>query len=132
VYAAWTDPAQLREWFGPENVQTRNLVAETHVGGKFRWDLTNGEGEEMTMRGEYRSYNPEGRSSLHGDGKMMRIGRGGTASLQWSYPIAMVAPRCGLRTNNYPVKNHALATLRGGRVFSINWKDFAEINRHSR
>jgi len=58
VYAAWTDPAQLREWFGPENVQTRNIVAETHVGGKFRWELTNCDGEEMTMRGEYRELQP--------------------------------------------------------------------------
>ena len=54
VYAAWTDPAQLREWFGPENVQTRSLVAEARVGGKFRWDLTSSEGAAMTVHGEYR------------------------------------------------------------------------------
>ena len=54
VYAAWTDPAQLKQWFGPENVRTRNLVADARVGGQFRWELTNSEGEEMTMRGEYR------------------------------------------------------------------------------
>jgi uncharacterized protein YndB with AHSA1/START domain len=35
VYAAWTDPVQLREWFGPENVQTRNIVAETAWAGNF-------------------------------------------------------------------------------------------------
>jgi uncharacterized protein YndB with AHSA1/START domain len=44
VYAAWTDPAQMKRWFGPENVQTRELVAEARVGGIFRWDLTNSEG----------------------------------------------------------------------------------------
>lgn len=59
VYQAWTDPAQLREWFGPENVQTRHIVAETRVGGKFRWDLTNPEGEEMTLQGEYRELQPD-------------------------------------------------------------------------
>ena len=58
VYAAWTDPAQLREWFGPENVQTRELVADAHIGGIFRWDLTNSEGEKMTCRGEYRELQP--------------------------------------------------------------------------
>jgi len=58
VYAAWTDPAQLRQWFGPENVRTRDIVAETRVGGKFRWDLTNPEGEEMTVQGEYRELQP--------------------------------------------------------------------------
>ena len=54
VYAAWTDPAQLKQWFGPENVQTHELAVEARVGGKFRWDLTNSEGERMTCRGEYR------------------------------------------------------------------------------
>ena len=54
VYAAWTDPAQLKQWFGPEKVQTRDLIADARLGGKFRWDLVNPEGENMTIRGEYR------------------------------------------------------------------------------
>ena len=58
VYAAWTDPAQLKEWFGPENVQTRDLIVDARMGGKFRWDVTNSEGEKMTMRGEYRELQP--------------------------------------------------------------------------
>ena len=58
VYAAWIDPAQLRQWFGPEKVQTRNLIADARVGGKFRWDLTNSEGEKMTCLGEYRELQP--------------------------------------------------------------------------
>jgi uncharacterized protein YndB with AHSA1/START domain len=58
VYAAWTDPAQLRQWFGPEKVQTRELNADARLGGKFRWDLINPEGEEMTCLGEYRELQP--------------------------------------------------------------------------
>jgi|ERR1700686_305616 len=58
VYAAWTDPEQLKQWFGPEKVQTRDLVADVRVGGEFRWDLTNSEGEAMTVRGEYRELQP--------------------------------------------------------------------------
>jgi uncharacterized protein YndB with AHSA1/START domain len=58
VYAAWTDPAQLKEWWGPESVRTRNLVADARVGGKYRWDLTDPEGEEMTVFGEYRELVP--------------------------------------------------------------------------
>jgi uncharacterized protein YndB with AHSA1/START domain len=54
VYAAWTDPAQLKQWFGPEDVQTHDFIAEVRVGGKYRWDLTNQEGEEMSIFGEYR------------------------------------------------------------------------------
>src|SRR5207248_11149406 len=58
VYAAWTDPAQMKQWFGPENVQTRDLIADARVGGTFGWDLTNPEGEEITMRDEYRELQP--------------------------------------------------------------------------
>jgi uncharacterized protein YndB with AHSA1/START domain len=58
VYAAWTDPAQLKQWFGPENVQTRDVIADARVGGKFRWDLTNADGEKMTMLGEYHELRP--------------------------------------------------------------------------
>jgi uncharacterized protein YndB with AHSA1/START domain len=58
VYAAWTDPAQLKQWFGPEDVQTNELVADVRVGGKFRWDVTNSDGEKITCRGEYRELQP--------------------------------------------------------------------------
>ena len=34
------------------------ILSPTRVGGKFRWDLTNAEGEKMTCRGEYRELQP--------------------------------------------------------------------------
>jgi uncharacterized protein YndB with AHSA1/START domain len=58
VYAAWTDPAQLKKWFGPENVKTRDLIADVRVGGQFRWDLIDPEGKEKTISGEYREIIP--------------------------------------------------------------------------
>jgi uncharacterized protein YndB with AHSA1/START domain len=58
VYAAWTDPAQLKQWFGPESIQTHDLIADARVGGKFRWDLSNADGEKMTCRGEYLELQP--------------------------------------------------------------------------
>jgi uncharacterized protein YndB with AHSA1/START domain len=61
VYEAWTDPAQLKEWWGPEGVRTRNFSADARVGGKYRWDLVNQEGEEMSVFGEYRELVPEKR-----------------------------------------------------------------------
>ena len=58
VYEASTDPAQLKEWWGPEGVRTRSLSADARVGGKYRWDLVNQEGEEMSVFGEYRELVP--------------------------------------------------------------------------
>src|SRR5215813_771614 len=59
VYQAWTDPAQLKEWFGPENVQTLELDADVRVGGKYRWRVRNDDGEEMTAKGEYLELVPD-------------------------------------------------------------------------
>jgi glutathione S-transferase len=53
VYAAWTDPVQLKEWWGPKEVRTLKIIADTRVGGKYRWDLVNQEGEQMSVFGEY-------------------------------------------------------------------------------
>jgi len=58
VYAAWTDPTQLKKWFGPENVKTRDLIADVRVGGQFRWDCTDPEGKDVTISGEYRELQP--------------------------------------------------------------------------
>jgi len=58
VYRAWTDPVQLKEWWGPEGVRTRNFTADARVGGKYRWDLFNQDGEEMSVFGEYRELIP--------------------------------------------------------------------------
>jgi len=58
VYAAWSDPAQIKEWWGPEGVRTRSLVADVRVGGKYRWDLTSPQGEDMSAFGEYRELIP--------------------------------------------------------------------------
>lgn len=58
VYAAWTDPKQMKEWFGPEGVRTRSVIADARVGGELRWELTSSEGEDMTVFGEYRELVP--------------------------------------------------------------------------
>lgn len=58
VYAAWTDPVQLKEWWGPKNAKTLQIVADTRVGGKYRWDLVNQDGEKMSCFGEYKELIP--------------------------------------------------------------------------
>ncbi len=58
VYAAWTDPAQLKQWFAPAEVITDGFAADVRIGGKYRWDLTNSDGEKMSAFGEYRELQP--------------------------------------------------------------------------
>lgn len=58
VYAAWTDPEQMKEWLGPEGTRTRRIVVDPRVGGEFCWEVTGSDGEEMTARGNYRELIP--------------------------------------------------------------------------
>ena len=58
VHRAWTDPTELKRWFGPENVRTINLAADVRVGEKYRWDLLKEDGEEWACLGEYRELVP--------------------------------------------------------------------------
>ena len=58
IYKAWTDPAELQRWFGPEDVRTIKIDADVRVGGKYCWNLVNQDGEEMACRGEYRELVP--------------------------------------------------------------------------
>ncbi len=36
VYAAWTDPAKIAGWFGPQGVMSVNAETDVRVGGRFR------------------------------------------------------------------------------------------------
>ena len=58
VYQAWTDPAQLKEWWGPKRMQTKTLEFDPRLGGKYRWTLITEEGEEMSVFGEYLELTP--------------------------------------------------------------------------
>jgi uncharacterized protein YndB with AHSA1/START domain len=58
VYKAWSDPAELQRWFGPEDVRTIKIDADVRVGGKYRWDLLKQDGEEWACLGEYRELVP--------------------------------------------------------------------------
>ena len=50
VYAAWTDPAQIQEWFGPEGfaIDTREITLKP--GGVWRFDMVAADGTLYTNR----------------------------------------------------------------------------------
>lgn len=60
VYAAWTQAAQLAQWFGPPNMKPATLQAEldVRVGGSFRISFTRDDGEYFEASGLYREVVP--------------------------------------------------------------------------
>jgi len=58
VFAAWTEPAQMREWF-PCHVDT--IEQDLRPGGNYRFTMTNEKGEKMAASGVYREVTPPAR-----------------------------------------------------------------------
>ena len=64
VYAAWTDPVQLAQWWGPDDAETLSLEADVRVGGDFIWRLRTPDGEEMQSVGKFLELVPAERISF--------------------------------------------------------------------
>ena len=54
VFAAWIDPAKLKAWFGPEQVETIIAEADARAGGRFRVVMRSADGEVHDVSGVYR------------------------------------------------------------------------------
>ena len=57
VFAAWTDPASLRQWLCPAGGQVAFVAADVRVGGSFRIDMQFGT-VVSTHTGVYREIRP--------------------------------------------------------------------------
>ena len=54
VYAAWTDPAQISKWFGPDAGPVTRAETDVRVGGRFHVVFHSEDGEEHDVSGVYR------------------------------------------------------------------------------
>lgn len=50
VYAAWTDPDQIQQWFGPEGMTIRTKEINLSPGGSWRFDMIAADGTLYTNR----------------------------------------------------------------------------------
>ncbi len=54
VYAAWTNPAHLVKWFGPDSGPITRAETDVRVGGLYRIEFSTEDGEQHSVGGEYR------------------------------------------------------------------------------
>jgi uncharacterized protein YndB with AHSA1/START domain len=57
VFAAWTDTAQLAEWYGPEGMKAEIFANDLTVGGQYSLVMKSAEGE-YHLSGEYEEIDP--------------------------------------------------------------------------
>jgi len=58
VWAAYTDPELIPEWWGPHGTTTRVDKMEVEAGGAWRFVIRNSDGSETGFRGTYREVTP--------------------------------------------------------------------------
>jgi len=58
VYKAWTDPAQLAKWFGPNQFTIPVCELDVRPGGAILIHIMSPEGDVYPMKGEFREVEP--------------------------------------------------------------------------
>jgi uncharacterized protein YndB with AHSA1/START domain len=63
VFAAWTDPEKLMQWFGPTETAPGSVQAKLDVrpGGRYQINFTGLDGEAHQVGGVYREVAPDSR-----------------------------------------------------------------------
>jgi uncharacterized protein YndB with AHSA1/START domain len=54
VFAAWIEPAQIAQWFGPEGMTVPSHKIDARVGGAWTVTMRDPKGNDMTVSGVYR------------------------------------------------------------------------------
>ena len=68
VFAAWTDPNQIRQWFGPAGFKTETLECDIRPGGIWRFVMHGPDGRDYQNRITYDEIVPPERLVYHHDG----------------------------------------------------------------
>jgi uncharacterized protein YndB with AHSA1/START domain len=58
VFAIYTDPELIPQWWGPREMTTRVDVMDVRAGGAWRFVMRGPDGEETGFRGTYREVSP--------------------------------------------------------------------------
>ena len=67
VFGAWTDPAQITQWFGPDGFEIETHAADIRPGGLWRFDMVAPDGTRFSNRMQFlRIETPSLIEVLHG------------------------------------------------------------------
>jgi uncharacterized protein YndB with AHSA1/START domain len=58
VFAAWTQPEQIKRWFGPDGTQCSHAEFDLRVGGRYMIAATSANGEKHQVSGVVREIIP--------------------------------------------------------------------------
>src|SRR5436305_5544900 len=53
VFAMWTDPEALAQWWGPQGFTTPTIALDVRTGGGYRIEMLPPDGERFFLAGEF-------------------------------------------------------------------------------
>lgn len=59
AYSAWTDPAKIMRWWGPEKCAVHHAEADVRIGGRYRVIMRDDANEDHDVSGVYREIVPD-------------------------------------------------------------------------
>ena len=61
MWAAWTEPAHIEQWFGCSQTKNVTVSADLQTGGELRIEMEGGENDPSTVLGRYTEVTPKTR-----------------------------------------------------------------------
>jgi uncharacterized protein YndB with AHSA1/START domain len=58
VWQAWTDPDEIKKWWGPEQFTAPSIESDLQVGGKYLYCMRSPDGQDFWSTGTYREIVP--------------------------------------------------------------------------
>ena len=58
LFKAWTEPDELKKWFGPEGMECTIAEMDLRTGGSYRFSIRNNEGGTHVVGGVYQEIRP--------------------------------------------------------------------------
>jgi uncharacterized protein YndB with AHSA1/START domain len=58
VFAAWTTPDAIKDWFGPGSCRVLDVEVDLRVDGEYCFSFSTEQLGEITVRGQYREVTP--------------------------------------------------------------------------
>jgi uncharacterized protein YndB with AHSA1/START domain len=58
VWKAWTDPEEVKKWWGPKHFTAPTIKTDLREGGTYHWAMRSPDGQEFWSTGTYREIVP--------------------------------------------------------------------------
>jgi len=121
VFAAWVDPEQAGQWWGPQGCTTLSIAMDVRVGGEWRRSMRSPEGTEHHARGVYREIAPPGRLVF-----TFRWERGGAAGHGPETVVTVTLVERGANRTELTLRQEGFVTPSGRDEHEIGWSSCLE------